>query len=119
MIMNPGIIDDTSLFCHREYPHCIDKWTEEHVKSFLLDKNLDIFLPVLEGMNGQLLHQVYLMCQANQQGMFLSLKDDVAKSEQGTLSLKDYLTFLKEIKVYIPYTHSNHLNPTSVVCSLM
>jgi hypothetical protein len=119
MIMNPGVIDDTSLFFCRKYPHCIDKWTEEHVKSFILDKNLDIFLPVLGGMNGQLLHQVYLMCQANQQGMFLSLKDDVARSEQGTLTLKDYLTFLKEIKVYIPYPPVNHLDSTSAVCNLM
>jgi hypothetical protein len=94
-------------------------WTEEHVKSFLLDKELDALLPVLEGMNGQLLHQTYSMCQANQQGMFLSLKEDVARSQRGTLSLKDYLTFLKEIKVYVPYTVGNQLNPTSVVCNLM
>jgi hypothetical protein len=94
-------------------------WTEEHVKSFLLDKELDALLPVLEGMNGQLLHQTYSMCQANQQGMFLSLKEDVARSQSATLSLKDYLTFLKEIKVYVPYTVGNQLNPTSVVCNLM
>ncbi len=106
------------IYC-REYPHCIDKWTQDHVKSFLLDKELDALMPVLEEMNGQLLHQVYSMCQANQQGMFLSLKEDVAKFKQGTLSLKDYLTFLKEIKVYIPYTSSNHLNPTSAVCDLL
>ena len=108
-----------SLFYCREYPHSIDMWTEEHVKSFLLDKELDALLPVIEGMNGQLLHQVYAMCQANQQGMFLSLKDDVAKSQRSTLNLKDYLTFLKEIKTYIPYTVGNQLNPTSVVCNLM
>jgi hypothetical protein len=107
------------LFYCRQYPHCIDVWTEEHVKSFLLDKELDALLPVLEGMNGQLLHQAYSMCQANQQGMFLSLKEDVAKSHRSTLSLKDYLTFLKEIKIYIPYTVGNQLNPTSTVCNLM
>jgi hypothetical protein len=70
-------------------------------------------------MNGQLLRQVYSMCQKNQHGMFLSLKEDVAKSHHATLSLKDYLIFLKEIKIYIPYTVDNHLNPTSAVCSIM
>ena len=70
-------------------------------------------------MNGQLVHQVYLMCQTSQHGMFLSLKEDVAKSEQGSLSLKDYLTFQAEIKPYIPYTTMNHMNSTSAVCDLM
>jgi len=94
-------------------------WTQEHVKSFLLDKELDALLPVLEGMNGQLVHQVYSMCQANQQGMFLSIKEDVARSQSWMLSLKDYLMFLKEIKVYVPYTVGNQVNPTSAVCNLM
>ena len=94
-------------------------WTEDHVKSFLLDKELDALLPVLEGMNGKLLHQAYFMCQANQQGMFLSLKEDVNRSQHGTLSLKDYLTFLEEIKIYIPFTVTNPLNPISTVCNLM
>ncbi|CAF1182371.1 unnamed protein product [Adineta steineri] len=102
-----------------EYPHFIDRWTEQHVKSFLLDKDLDILLPVLEGMDGQLLHQTYSICQANQQAMFLSFKEDIAKSQQETLSLKQYLTFLKEIKVYIPYTIGNQLNSPSAVCNLM
>ena len=94
-------------------------WTTEHVKSFLLDKELDALLPVFEGLNGQFLHQTYSMCQTNQQGMYLSLKEDVARSQLATLSLKDYLTFLKEIKVYIPYTVGNQLNPTSTICNLM
>jgi hypothetical protein len=94
-------------------------WTQEHVKSFLLDKELDALLPVMEGMDGQLLHQAYSMCQANQQGMFLSLKEDVARSQRAPLSLKDYLAFLRDIKAYIPYTAGNQLNPTSAVCNLM
>ncbi|CAF1241696.1 unnamed protein product [Rotaria sordida] len=102
-----------------KYPHCIDMWTEDHVKSFLLDKELDAFLPILEGMNGKLLHQAYSMCQTNQQGMFLSLKEDVNRSQHAILSLKDYLTFLEEIKIYIPFTANNSLNPISTVCNLI
>jgi hypothetical protein len=94
-------------------------WTKEHVKSFLLDKELDVLLPALEGMNGKLLHQVYTMCQANQQAMFSSLKEEAAKSQRATLSLKDYLTFLEAIKTYVPYTIGDQSNPTSVVCNLM
>ncbi|CAF1175287.1 unnamed protein product [Rotaria sordida] len=101
------------------YPHCIDLWAKDHVKSFLLDKELDALLPVLEGMNGKLLNEAYSMCQANKQGMFLSLKEDVNKSQRTTLTLKDYLTFLDEIKIYIPLTQNNSLNTTSTVCNLM
>ncbi len=108
-----------SFVCSRKYPHCIDSWTDEHVKSFLLDKELDALLPALEGMNGHLIHETYSMCRANQQAMFSSLKEDVAKNQGGTLTLKDYLTFLKEMQVYIPYTTGNQVNPTSVVCNLM
>jgi hypothetical protein len=108
-----------SFYC-REYPHCIDIWTKDHVKSFLLDKELDALLFAFEGMNGRLLHNVYTMCQANQPAMFSSLKEDVTRSQHNaTLSLKDYLTFLEEIKIYIPYTANNQLNPASVVCNLM
>ncbi|CAF3482140.1 unnamed protein product [Rotaria sp. Silwood1] len=103
-----------------EYPHCIDMWTKDHVKSFLLDKELNILLPAFEGMNGRLLHKVYDMCQTSQQAMFSSLKEDVSRSQIiTTLSLKDYLTFLEEIKVYVPYTTNDRLNPTSAICNLM
>ncbi len=78
-----------------------------------------MLLPVVEGMNGQLLHQTYSMCQANRQGMYLSMKEDIARSPHATLTLKDYLTFLKEIKPYIPYSIHQPLNPTSAVCNLM
>ncbi len=71
-------------------------------------------------MNGRLLHKAYATCQANQQAMFSSLKEDVAQSQHiATLSLKDYLIFLEEIKPYIPYSIHQPLNPTSAVCNLM
>jgi len=89
------------------------------VKSFLFDKQLDALLPVVEGMNGQLIHQTYAMCLNNQQGMYLSFKEDINRSGRGTLTLKDYLTFLKEIKIYVPFTTTNQLNSVSTtVCSL-
>ncbi|CAF4295491.1 unnamed protein product [Rotaria socialis] len=103
-----------------EYPHYIDMWTKDHVKSFLLDKELDMLIPTFEGMNGRLLHKVYNMCQTNEQAMFSSLKEDVARSQLATaLSLKDYLIFLDEIKIYIPYKAGDQLNPTSAICNLM
>ncbi len=109
-----------SLFYCREYPHCIDMWTQEHAKTFLLDKKLDVLLSAFEGMNGRLLHKAYGMCLANEQAMFASLKEDIARSQRTTtLSLKDYLTFLEEIKIYIPYKTGDSLNPTSVVCNVM
>ena len=107
-------------FSYSKYPNCIDMWTKDHVKSFLLEKELDTLLSSFEGMNGRLLHNVYTMCQENQQAMFLSLKEDVARCQHTTaLSLKEYLVFLEEIKVYIPYVTDNRLNPVSTVCNLM
>ncbi|CAF3902531.1 unnamed protein product [Rotaria magnacalcarata] len=95
-------------------------WTKDHVKSFLLDKELDILIPAFEGMNGRLLHKVYNMCQTNEHAMFSSLKEEIAKSQLTTaLSLKDYLIFLDEIKVYIPCKAGDQLNPTSAICNLM
>ena len=55
-------------------------------------------------MDGQLLHQTYSMCLANQLGMFSLLREDVATSGRGILSLKDYLIFMRVIKPYIPTT---------------
>jgi hypothetical protein len=95
-------------------------WTEEHVKSFLLDKELNGLLSAFKGMDGRLLHQAYDMCQSNRQAMFSSLKEDVTRSQHiTTLTLKDYLTFLNEIKAYIPYKTDDPSNPTSAVCNLM
>ncbi|CAF1609717.1 unnamed protein product [Adineta ricciae] len=106
-----------------EYPHCIDTWTEEHVKSFLVAKKIPSLLGAFQGMNGRLLHRLYDMCQSNQQAMFVSLKEDVAQSSNASslLTLKDYLIFLEEIKAYIPYKSGagTQINPTSAVCSLM
>ena len=68
-------------------------------------------------MNGQLIHRAYKMCQANEQGMFLSLEKQVDRSQQGALTLKDYLIFLDSIKVYIPYSAGDQ-SSTSVVCCL-
>lgn len=95
-------------------------WTQDHVKQFLLDKGLDNLQQVFEGMNGYLLHRIYDMCESNQQVMFSSLKEDVARSQlKKTLNLKDYVTFLEEIKVYVPFKTSERLNRTSTVCTLM
>ena len=103
----------------REYPPCLLNWSEEHVKSFLLHKELDALLPVLETMNGQLVYQVYTMCQANQQGMFLSCKEDVARSQLGPLTLKDYLVFLNEIKIYVPISTHQSTYQSSALCHIM
>jgi len=51
--------------------------------------------------------------------MDLTFKEDINRSGRGTLTLKDYLTFLKEIKIYVPFTTTNQLNSVSTtVCSL-
>ena len=103
----------------RTHSHSIDTWTEEDVKSFLLDKELDVLIPVMERMNGQLLHQLYSMHRTNQLAMFLSMKEDVAKCSQRILTFKDYFTFLSEIKVYIPHMNETQINSSSTICCVM
>lgn len=86
------------------------------MKSFLLDKDLDALLPALEGMNGQLIHRAFKMCQANEQGMFLSLEKQIAQSHRVTLTLKDYLTFLDAIKIYIPCSDNDQSSVSALCC---
>lgn len=104
----------------REFPPCVDQWTEEHVRAFLIGKKLHALLGAFEGMNGRLLHRAYHMCLSNQQAMFSSLKEDAAQSPYKTaVSLKDYLLFMEEIKAYVPHVAGAPTNPASAVCSLM
>lgn len=110
----------SAIFCvSRSYPHCIDQWTQDHVKWFLLSKNLDSLLPVFVNMNGLMIHEIYIMCKKDRNLMFQTMKDEVANDgQQKPLTLSTYLCFLDEIQKYIPHKPGEN-SPSSVVCTLM
>jgi hypothetical protein len=103
----------------RDYPHCIDLWTKDHIKSFLISKNLNSLFPVVADMNGRVLHELYIMCKTNRESMFQTMKSEVAADgQQKPLTLGTYLCFLDEIKKYIPHTPGDN-SQSSVICTLM
>jgi len=103
----------------RDYPHCIDLWTKDHVKSFLVNENLNSLLPVFANMNGRVLHEMYTMCKTNRDSMFQTMKGEVAADgQQKPLTLSTYLCFLDEIQKYIPRVPGDK-SQSSVICTLM
>ncbi|CAF4044483.1 unnamed protein product, partial [Rotaria magnacalcarata] len=84
-------------------PSRIDQWTKNHVKLFLLEKNLNPLLEIFSEMNGNILHELYLMCLSNRESMFHTLKTEISTlySNNQPLTLIIYLRFLNEIQKYI------------------
>ncbi|CAF0882831.1 unnamed protein product [Rotaria sordida] len=87
-----------------EYPSQIDQWTNNHVKLFLISKNLNPFLEIFSEMNGNLLHELYRMCLTSRESMYHTLKTEIStfNSNNESLTLVIYLRFLNEIQKYIP-----------------
>ncbi|CAF3520207.1 unnamed protein product [Rotaria sp. Silwood1] len=88
-----------------ELPSCITHWTNQDVKSFFLTNGLDNTLLLLcSRLDGHRLLQLYEICMINRESMYQSLKGELANIHHRTLPIGDYLTFLHEIKRYIPLT---------------
>lgn len=113
------------MFCCRELPHCINQWTHDHVKSFFISIGLQNTLLILcMRMDGHRLLHLYEMCMINRESMFQSLKVELAEEHYKLLPIADYVTFLDEIKKYVPLTHirlrtaQSDVAP-STICSVM
>ena len=105
------------LSVQREYSTCIDEWNNDHVRSFLIDKQLTSLLPVVDGMNGRVLHMMYSMCINNPEAMFVRLKADT--TAEHPLNMSTYLRFLYEIKQFVPNTTDKKSNKGSSICSIL
>ena len=91
------------FFLFREYPHNIDEWTRDHVRSFLINEKFEILLPVLSNMNGRLLHQTYQQCKLHWDFMFQTFKSEIAANgQQQVLTLYTYMRFIDQIEKFIP-----------------
>ncbi len=75
-------------------------------------------------MDGHRLLQVYEMCMMNRESMFQSLKAELAEGHHQLLPIEDYVTFLHEVKKYVPLTSARfkmtQSDPVSTtICSVM
>ncbi|CAF0925814.1 unnamed protein product [Rotaria sordida] len=43
-----------------KYPNCIDEWSDDHVRSFLIERKLTSLLPVVVDMDGCVLHMIQI-----------------------------------------------------------
>ncbi|CAF3577583.1 unnamed protein product [Rotaria sp. Silwood1] len=108
-----------------ELPPCITQWTNQDVKSFFLTNGLDNTLLLLcTRLDGHRLLQLYEICMINRESMYQSLKGELANIHHRTLPISDYLTFLHEIKRYIPLTDAISQSTSSplsspTMCKLM
>ena len=75
------------------------QWTNDHVRSFLIDKQFHSLVPITAEMNGYLLYDLYTMCKENRESMFHTLKNEITIVDPSTpsLTISNYLRFLREI----------------------
>ncbi|CAF1529338.1 unnamed protein product [Adineta ricciae] len=102
----------------RTLPHMLSLWSEDDVKYFLESKNLHAMLPICTGMNGSTLCALHTMCRMNSNGMYESLKTELAQSSSKILPIGTYLKFMEETKKYVLVAPGD-TNAVSVVCSIM
>ena len=95
------------FFFYSDLPDCITEWTNEHVKSFFHRIGLSYtFLPLCTNMNGYQLVEFYEICLINRESMFQSLKFEMNEKHHVLLPIADYITFLHEMKSYVPMTNA-------------
>ena len=119
-----GLTVIVSIF-YSELPHCINQWTSDHVQSFFTSIGLQhTLLNLCTRMDGYRLLQLFEMCMSNRESMYQSLKAELSAAHHGLLSIGDYLTFLHEIKKYVPHTPAKTTiqqpdTASSMICNVM
>ncbi|CAF1426927.1 unnamed protein product [Adineta steineri] len=91
-----------------DLPKCIIEWSCDDVKLFFMKIKLDKTIHLLcTHMDGHRLLELYEMCLINRESMYQSLKFELNETYHTLLLISDYLTFLHEIKFYVPLTSTN------------
>ncbi|CAF0893365.1 unnamed protein product [Rotaria sp. Silwood1] len=77
-------------------------WSEQHVRDFLFDKNLDIIILLTENMNGEQLYEFSERCRLQKEfwSMFDRLNIELEKRYKQTLPIAVYTRFLNETAKY-------------------
>lgn len=75
------------------------QWTNDDVRSFLIEKQFHSLVSITSEMNGFLLYDLYTMCKENRESMFHTLKNEITMVDPSipSLTISNYLRFLREI----------------------
>jgi hypothetical protein len=74
-------------------------WDEKGVRDFLLKHNLFAMVPLCDGINGEELSNLYVMCKTNSTSMYRSLKFELLHSHHRILPISTFLRFSSRMRV--------------------
>jgi hypothetical protein len=99
----------------------ISTWNEANVHDFLMKNSLIAMIPLCDGITGEELSNLYVMCKANSSSMYRSLKFELLHGHHRILPISTYLRFISCMRAVcengIPSNVHNvkktHKNPIS------
>lgn len=106
-------------------PQVIEKWSNDDVQQFFLQKHLEVFLWVCSAMNGERLLSMIRMCLSNPPLMLDRLNQEISNksedSKENLIEITQFLQFLEDVKPFIaiPVEQLTIGTPQSAVCSIM
>ncbi len=76
----------------------ISTWNEDNVHDFLMKNSLIAMIPLCDGINGEELSNLYVMCRANSSSMYRSLKFELLHGHHRILPISTYLRFFSRMR---------------------
>ncbi|UJR27608.1 hypothetical protein I4U23_008889 [Adineta vaga] len=76
----------------------LSNWSEGHVRDFLIKQNLIAMVPLCDGINGEELSELYVMCKANSTSMYRSLKFELLHGHHRILPISTFLRFMSRMR---------------------
>ncbi|CAF1402400.1 unnamed protein product, partial [Didymodactylos carnosus] len=76
----------------------IEQWSEQDVRNFFHNKNLNLMLLLLQDINGWELVHFYKMCEMDSSKMYLVLNEQLFVQHRKYLPIDMYLRFIRQFK---------------------
>jgi len=76
----------------------ISTWNEDNVHDFLMKNSLIAMIPLCDGINGEELSNLYVMCRANSSSMYRSLKFELLHGHHRILPISTFLHFVSRMR---------------------
>jgi hypothetical protein len=77
----------------------VTNWDEKGVRDFLLKHNLFAMVPLCDGITGDELSNLYVMCKSNPALMYRSLKFELLHGHHRILPISTFLRFNSRMRV--------------------
>jgi hypothetical protein len=74
-------------------------WDEKAVRDFLLKHGLIAMVPLCDGITGEELYNLYVMCKTNAALMYRSLKFELLHGHHRILPISTFLRFVSRMRV--------------------